>query len=230
MPEHSVVRPPRWLWAAVVLGAVAAGGQTDRAEVYFNQGYSYQVGRGVSRDLAKARQQYEEALRYNPDSVPVLYNLGVIYYGQRQYKDAMSFFAKTVKVARTVGDPFAYYEAVGSIGVGSCYQKDGKLREAEQWFRSAVRLQPSLPEAHFNLINLLIRARRFPEAEQAVRVAEKQAPSPNYRLLYGRLKGASGPEEKGVASAVKYVAIGVLAATGLFVLVAMATRGRRRRV
>jgi tetratricopeptide (TPR) repeat protein len=212
------------LWA----GAPASA-QLNRAEVYFNQGYNYQTGRGVAKDPDKARQNYEEALRYNPEAVPVLYNLGVVYYGQGKQKEAMSYFGKAVKVARGAGGQFAYYEAVSSIGVGSCYQKEGKLREAEQWFRSAVRLQPALGEAHFDLINLLLKARRLPEAEEALKVADKQAPNPSYRLLYGRLKGHTGPQQTSTTISIRYVAIGVLVLVGLFSLYALLRKARGKR-
>ena len=49
-------------------------------------------------------------------------------------------------------------------------------------------MAPSFVEAHYNHINLLIQQERFSEAEKALQVAEKRAPSDRYEKLRGRLK------------------------------------------
>jgi tetratricopeptide (TPR) repeat protein len=79
-------------------------------------------------------------------------------------------------------------EAGIASDLGGCYFQDGQLKEAERWLRGAIGLDPTLAEAHYNLINLLLRKERIAEARQQLAIAEQQAPSERYGIFIGRLQ------------------------------------------
>ena len=54
--------------------------------------------------------------------------------------------------------------------------------------RGAIGLDPTVVEAHYNLINLLLRKERIDKARQQLALAEKQAPSERYGIFVGRLQ------------------------------------------
>ena len=84
---------------------------------------------------------------------------------------------------------------MASSGLGSCLQKEGRLEEAETWFRTAIRKNPQLVEGHFNLVNLLLQQERREQARAALALASQQAPSPRYQLIVGRLEAKEGWDE-----------------------------------
>lgn len=199
-----------WLLSGTVLFAQGPGTdeqRLQRAAQLFEEGLRHQTGDTEPPDLKRALDYYSKALQvypqHYPDPVPILYNAGLIYFQFENFQRAQGLFLKAARAARELsnkrrGDEAkqvaAEYEGLARNGYGSCLQKDGKLSEAEQQFRSAALLYPQLVEAHFNLINLLVKEERWPEAEKAIAVAEELAPSSHYGIFKGRQKGKEGRE------------------------------------
>ena len=209
------------LWIAPVTA------QPTQAEQLFAKGYSYQTGEAGEKDLGKALQYYQEALGLEPDLFPALYNTGFIYYySHKNYQQAMKYFIQAIRISR---GEFPEYEAIASSGLGSCYQKEGNLEEAEKWFRAAIRKDSTLVEAHTNLVNLLLKEDRREEAKEALAVADRQAPSSHYELFKGRLQGKEGWDEWSPMW-LKVAAAGLLGGAILYALLKKAVDSRRRGV
>src|SRR5262249_39984556 len=49
--------------------------------------------------LNLARKSYEQALKVKPDYVEALNNLGTVYYSQKSYRRAISWYTKAIKLA-----------------------------------------------------------------------------------------------------------------------------------
>jgi protein O-mannosyl-transferase len=77
----------------------------------------------------------------------------------------------------------------GKLGESILGGHDGtaRVREAEALFRRAIALRPDLPDAYFNLGTALVLQRRYPEAEEPLRVYIERAP-----------QAAAGPERLGL--------------------------------
>lgn len=190
-------RSPWWGPLAVLVLLVAtdmaptpvAAQELTQAQQYFESGRAYHLGEGGKKaDLEKALQQYLLALRADPQFFEAHVNAGKAYYARKDYRRAKVHFSDAIKIARQRDDLSAADEAKISSDLGGCYFKEGNLKEAEKWFRGAVGLNPAQPEAHYNLINLLLSDDREQEARQQLQVAIAQAPSERYGIFQGRLK------------------------------------------
>ena len=184
------------LLAAVLLatlGISAAGAEQTPAQQDFEKGRTYQTGEGVKQDLGAALTYYVRALKSDPDFFPALFNTALVYYTQKEYTRARKLFIKAAKVARN--QELREKEVLAWNGLGSCYYKEGKVEKAEKKFRGALQLNPSLVEAHYNLINLLVAEERWEKANKALDIAGKIAPSPRYQIFKGRIKGGESRGE-----------------------------------
>lgn len=204
----------RWLlgWLLLASALFAQPQETDDQRLaqtaqLFEEGLRHQTGENEPPDLKRALGYYSQALKIYPqgypDPVPILYNAGLIHFQLENFQQAQALFIKAARAAQELRKirqseearrVAAEYEGLARNGYGSCLYKDGKLSEAEQQFRSATLLYPQLVEAHFNLINLLIRDERWAEAEKAIAVAENLAPSSSYGIFKGRQGGKKGRE------------------------------------
>ena len=153
----------------------------------FERGFQYQRGDGVAIDIDMAQRYYKRALDKDPDLFPALYNTALIHYDRERYPDARVHFVKAARSAQSSGRKPD--EALARNGLGTCYQKTGKAEKAEKEFAAAIQLAPTLVEAHFNLVNLLLAEERLEEAERAKQRAEQWAPSDRYELFEGRIRG-----------------------------------------
>jgi tetratricopeptide (TPR) repeat protein len=212
---------PLFLLGLVFSGAVRAQGT---AEEYFAQGYQYQTGEGAEKDQKKALAYYAQALKLNPELYPALYNSALIYHKQGEYAKAQNLFVKAARAARNLGENAALYEAMARNGLGTCYQKLDKLDPAEKQFDIARRMEPSLVEAHYNYINLLVQNERWDEAREALRLAEQVAPSETYEILKGRLKAREKRQGLGSVGGV----MGLMVVILLLLLYSLFLRRRAR--
>ena len=171
-----------------MLWATATPAQTPtQAQQYFLQGRQYHLGEGGKKvDVEKALRYYLQALRADPQFYEAHVNAGKSYYARKDYVRAIKHFNAAIISARGRDDISAQAEARISSDMGGCYYKAGKLADAEKWFRGAVGLDPSLVEAHYNLINLLFSDEREEEAIRQMAIATEAAPSERYGIFRGR--------------------------------------------
>lgn len=200
------------------------GATSTEAQENFAQGFGYHTGKEGEPDLKRALAYYHKALQQDPELFPALYNAALIYHFQKNYKRALLLFNKAARAARSLEEKEVESEALARNGLGNCYQMDGKLQEAKKQFGVAIRMHPQLVEAHYNLINLLIKEERWEEARQALISAEEVAPSSKYKIFTGRLKGREG--RKGIKAVGGW--IGVVAILALMLLYALYQRTRLR--
>ncbi|MFH1570792.1 MAG: tetratricopeptide repeat protein [Gemmatimonadota bacterium] len=187
------------LWLALLVAAVwvgpAAAQDLTPAQRHFEQGYAYQMGDGVKQDLEMALRHYREAIKLDPAMFEANVNAAQLYFRRGELQYAMQYFSQAITIARSREDISTEEEARACSDLGVCYFQKGSMKEAEQWFRFAIRRDPSLAEAHYNLINLLVKENRVAEARQAMEVASRQAPSTRYGFFEGRLRSKESHEE-----------------------------------
>ena len=123
-----------------------------------------------------ATREQEEAVRIVPESEGVYCNLGNIELRRGRYDRAADYFRQQLQRRESS-------EAHGNLGSALSYQ--GRLADAEQELKEAVRLDPDSVSAHANLGGLLRRLKRLDEAALAEEKAIQLAPrlyEPHYQL------------------------------------------------
>ena len=144
----------------------------------------------------------------------------------KDYRRAKVHVSDAIKSARARRDIPASDEAKISLDIGGCYYKEGKLKEAEKWFRGAVGLDPTLTEAHYNMINLLMSDGREEEARKHLVVAAAAAPSERYGIFQGRLTTQDSYTEWNPLWFKIAAGVAIAGAVLFFVLKAGRSRGR----
>ena len=171
---------------------------------------------------------YEKALTYSPDFYPAHNNLGSLYLGRQNFDAAEAQFEAALKTNQN--DVEAYFNlanlllmtkrypdaehkineglqrrpdsAFGHFLQGLLYSRTGKLDSAEKSLLSALQLDPKMPQAYLQLVNLYLQQKRNPEAiaqlEAYLKIFPDSPLSPKARESLKRLQGeasAGSPQQ-----------------------------------
>jgi tetratricopeptide (TPR) repeat protein len=151
----------------------------------------YNLGNLYSRQdkLAEAVQQYEAAVRAEPNYAEAQNNLGTVLLRQGRFDEAIAHHSAAVRIRPEYLYYFNLANALAGAGrsaeaitdyqqalrldpnssaahhnLGLALQAEGKNEEAMAEFRAALRLQPDYESAEHNLANRLADAGRLDEA------------------------------------------------------------------
>ncbi|WP_373529057.1 CHAT domain-containing protein [Nostoc sp.] len=216
------------------LGAIYANlGQYDRAitlheqSLKINETLSDRLGQASTlinlgstyhsqRQSEKARSYYEQALKLASNAGDselegkALGSLGLVYEDSRDYPKAIQYQEQALAIARTIGDPEAEGKALNNLG--HALFAAGKLKEAEEKLRAAVKLldglRPGLDDTYkvsifdtqvytYNLLQQILLAANKPEA--ALEAAEQGRARAFAELLARRIY-QEGEGQKSVSS------------------------------
>ena len=218
--------PSALLVLTLSLFAVESHGQgSNEALQYYQKGYQLHTAEGEGQDLEMALRYYRRAIKADPMMYAALSNAALIYYARRDYKKAKHFYGEAIKAAGADKEITSAQTAKTYSDLGGCYFQEGNLSKAEQWFRASIQLDSGLVEAHYNLINLLLKAERIDEAKGALKAAAVAAPSTRYGLFDGRLKSRESREEWNPVW-MKVVVFGLLGVIVLFAVYRTLTKGK----
>jgi len=158
-----------------------------------NNGLVYiMFGNALERQgqLADALTQYQEMLRFNPDSVEARINIGGTLFKMGQLDEAMAYYQSALKIRPdfteahfNIGNVFlqkgqldeaiAHFEkalkarpdyADALCNLGAAYLQKGRLEDAIEQYQKAVAIQPDSAEAHNNLGYALLQSGQVREA------------------------------------------------------------------
>jgi tetratricopeptide (TPR) repeat protein len=151
----------------------------------------YNLGNLYSRQdkLADAEQQYEAAVRAEPNYAEAQNNLGTVLLRQGRFDEAIAHHSAAIRIRPEYLYYFNLANALAGAGrsaeaitdyrqalrldpnssaahhnLGLVLQAEGKSEEAVTEFRAALRLQPDHESAEYNLANRLADAGRLDEA------------------------------------------------------------------
>jgi tetratricopeptide (TPR) repeat protein len=146
-------------------GALAAWSQAERLDVqavslryHLSALVSFNYGISLVRDgrLKEAMEQWQGALRIQPDFPEAHYALGLGYVAAGNSVPAIAHFQETLHHA---SDWPEVYEALGLA-----YYESHEYVLAEQAWRQALALKPDLPKVHANLGLLRLQEGNYQEA------------------------------------------------------------------
>lgn len=151
---------------------------------------------GRAGDFRKAEEQYQAALRLNPNKYPdTYYNYGVLLMKEGKFDRAQ----EALDNALTINPSYA--EAHNDMGY--LLERQGKLDEAAFEYQKAVEERPEFRKAHFNLARLLVNQQHYSEAIEQLRftLTPVDEDTPAYLYALGAAYGRSGDHEQ----AMKYL-------------------------
>ena len=93
--------------------------------------------------LGLARKEYEAAVKLRPDYEEAINNIGTVYYAQKSYRRATTWFSRAVKLAPEESKYAAVY-----VNLGSAWFSRKNYDRAQEAFTTAVRLDPEVFERH----------------------------------------------------------------------------------
>ena len=121
-----------------------------------------------SKQFARAEATLRQHLPRHPENERLHFQLGVAYFGQEKYDQAVAEFRRVIELKSDHVD--AYYN------LGHSLVKVGDPSGARDAFAEAVRLNPASAIARINLADLLIQEGREAEAREHLEIAVRQAP------------------------------------------------------
>jgi tetratricopeptide (TPR) repeat protein len=139
-------------------------------------------------ELEKAAEQYQAALRLDPDLPEARNNLANILAAKGQSDKAISEYQRALAVKPESAD--------GHYNLGLAYDAKGQFDKAIAEYQAALKLKPDYPEAHNNLGTTYGSQGLFDKAIAEFRAAVQQRPGfleARYNLAFTYLK-ANKPE------------------------------------
>jgi tetratricopeptide (TPR) repeat protein len=116
--------------------------------------------------VQEAIGHYEQALRFDPDSLKAHYNLGNALLRVGRVQEAIGHYEQAVRLEPDYAD--------AHNNLGAALVRQGRLQEAIGHYEQAVSLAPDFAEAQYNLGNALEHAGQVQKAighyEQALRL------------------------------------------------------------
>ena len=168
--------------AAIALGGCASDKKKDDAAADAAAQQKYQILTGSTADAAAveprlnadtrfaagrlaetqdkldcAAIQYQQALRLNPNHVPSLYRLGIVYTKTKEFDKAVAIWNRYIKAT---GDAASSYS-----NLGFCYEMAGNVEQAEIAYKHGLDRDANNAACRTNYGLMLARQNRTTEAE-----------------------------------------------------------------
>jgi tetratricopeptide (TPR) repeat protein len=111
---------------------------------------------GANGNPTKQKDILEKLVAAYPNDERAHFNLGGYYFGQQDYKQAISHYKRSTEL-----DP--KYSTAFNI-LGYAYRQDGTYNDAETAFKKYIELIPNDPNPYDSYAELLLKMGRFDEA------------------------------------------------------------------
>ncbi|MFB2837901.1 tetratricopeptide repeat protein [Floridanema evergladense] len=107
--------------------------------------------------LLEAGEKYQEILQINGDCAEAWHGLGMVYFNQEKYQDALEIISQALSFDAV--NPKLHYS------LGLVLEKIGYLEEAIAAYQKVIELSPQWIEAYHSLAKLLTETGNFAQAE-----------------------------------------------------------------
>jgi len=143
----------------------------------------------------EAEEHYRKALSVAPSDPMLLNNYGVFLCSQHRLDEALTKFLAAVK------QPFYKTPEIAYDNAGLCARQIPDMAKAEEYFRSALRLNPRMPDALYELADLSFQEQKYLHARAFVqRYLDVTTPNPQILWLAVRVERRLGDQ----AAAARY--------------------------
>lgn len=160
----------------------------------------------AKKDLQQAQNWYQKAIEFNPNYAEAYANLGNLAAGQQDWKPAIAYFQKAIalkpdfagayqhlskvwqKLGRELESTDCLYRAYelepqgvkpeSLVNLGNRLFKQDRLTHAIDCYQKALKLNPNISGAYYNLAEALTRQGRLQEANALYRQASRLSVTP----------------------------------------------------
>ena len=137
----------------------------------------------------EAEEHFRAALDGTPNDPNLLNNYGLFLCRQRHLDEAQEKFLAAAK------QPFYRTPEVAYNNAGVCAMEVPDLAKAEEYFRAALRLNPKMPDALYEMAVLSFKQQQYLHARAFLqRYMESAGASPQVLLLAARVERKLGDE------------------------------------
>jgi Tfp pilus assembly protein PilF len=132
------------------------------------------------KDFPKSEEAFNKALELDATSADAYHGLAVVYNAQGRMEQAAEAAAKAVELHGAAGGG----DATSAFNAGAILVNSGKSAEALVQFQRAIKLDPSLAEAHYQLGVAFLNTGNVAEAIKSLERYLALAPSgPNAQMV-----------------------------------------------
>jgi anaphase-promoting complex subunit 3 len=140
----------------------------------------------LQKDTAKAFEEYEAAVKVNPELVEVWLAMGDLARTELQFDKAISCYQRVLEIRRSNYDAF--------YGLGVCYQQH-EPQKALEYFSRAAQVAPKETESRLALGDVLLKTNQPAEALKQLQTAVQLDPKLRQGyILMGRAQKALGQD------------------------------------
>jgi len=107
--------------------------------------------------MKQARKSYEQAIKLKPDYVEALNNIGTVYYAEKSFRRAISWYNKALKIAAEEPRAASIY-----MNLGTAYFARKRYDDATKAYQEALRLDPDVFERR-GTYGVMLEERRVEE-------------------------------------------------------------------
>ena len=124
-----------------------------------------------------AQAEFQVAIGLDKNSPDLQHNLGIALAQQNRLEDALAAYKKALTFPTYTTPEVAYYN------MGEAFIRLNKPQEAQESFRAAIQLEPTMVAAHYGLGLALSQGGRREEAKAAFRQARDMDPASPFSEL-----------------------------------------------
>jgi Tfp pilus assembly protein PilF len=173
-------------WARQQLEKLAAADPKNALYVYWLGRLDYD-----GHLYPSAMRRFQQAIVLDPTMARAYDNLGLVYYYQNQNTLAVEYFKKAIELERNS----AHSSAWPYLNLAITEQFLNQNAGAEAHLRQALRLDPTLPQAHFQLGTVLEDDGKLEEATTELKEAARLDPTyPEPHMALARVYHKLGQE------------------------------------
>jgi type IV pilus assembly protein PilF len=139
------------------------------------------------REQQLAEQSFDRALRLSPNDGDINHNYGLFLCQTKREPDSIKYFLQAIRNPLYAA-PWRSYSAAGV-----CTLRANNVKDAEQFFERALRMEPDEPASLLHLGQIRYKQGKMDEARKLVsRLGKVSEPSPESLWLALRIERRSG--------------------------------------
>lgn len=139
--------------------ALEEAGIAQRADPSYGPAYNVAALIYIElKDDRMAEDSFRQALRINARDSDAHNNYGAFLCDRKRETEGIQHFLQAIR------DPLYQTPDRSFYNAGVCARRRGNVADAENYFRSAIKLQPMQPQSLYQLADLSYAAGRYPEA------------------------------------------------------------------